>query len=145
LVPINWPLFRGGEQKSTTDGNNDEDGGDTTRNMAGAALRTAQDWRATWEKWVALAIATAVRQQTEDVPPPVYTPKAEEMPQDSAALKEQPVASTSRRLHPEARSVGYDSTPVPDQVVESFSYQPNPKQNRRPRKKRIVPLSYLSF
>lgn len=149
LVPINWPLFRGGEQKPTTDENNDEDGGDTTRNMAGAALRTAQDWRATWEKWVALAIATAVRQQTEDVPPPVYTPKAEEktqiMLQDSSTLKEQPVASTSRRSHPEARPVGYDSTPVPVQVVESFSYQPNPKQNRRPRKKRIVPLSYLSF
>ncbi len=148
LVPINWPLFRGGEQKSTTtDGNNEnENGGDTTRNMAGAALRTAQDWRATWEKWVALAIATAVRQQTEDVPPPVYTPKAEEKTQivlqDSAALKEQ---STSRRSHPEARPVGYDSTPVPDQVVESFTYQPNAKQNRRIRKKRIVPLTYLSF
>jgi hypothetical protein len=151
LVPINWPLFRGGEQKpTTTDGNNEnEDGGDTTRNMAGAALRTAQDWRATWEKWVALAIATAVRQQTEDVPPPVYTPKAEEktqiMLQDSAELKEQPVASTSRRSHPEARPVGYDSTPVPDQVVESFKYKPNAKKNRRPRKKRMVPLSYLSF
>lgn len=132
----------------TNRNNEDKVGSDATKSVVGVPPRTAQDWRATWEKWVALALAAAVPQQTDDVPPPEYTPTVEEetqiMPQDSAALKEQLVASTSRRSHPETRPVGYDSTPVPDQVVESFTYQPSTKQNRRPRKKRIALLSSLS-
>jgi len=129
MVP-NWPYFRGGDHAAAAEGKADGEGDDTNRNMGASALRAAQEWRATWEKWVALAVATTARQQVEDLPPPVYTPRVVEdestkeiLAQEAIELHE-PVASTSSRPHPDMRPVGYDSTPVPDQVVESFGYQP---------------------
>jgi len=144
-VPIHWPSFRGAHPKPEPVGAKpDSDTDEATKNIA---LRTAQEWRATWEKWVALVVAATARQQTEDVPPPVYTPRADEQAQTvqstSVELQEQALASTSRRSHPDTRSVGYDTTPVPDEVVESFAYQPQAKQSRRTRKKRKSFISLL--
>jgi len=144
FVPINWASLRGGLNPPTTGSKSDSEGDEATKNVGNIALRTAHEWRATWEKWVALAIATTARQQADDIPPPVYTPRAEEetqvAPQSTAEVPEQSVTSTSRRLHTDTRPVGYDSTPVPDQVVESFAYQPNTKPSRRLRKKRMLDL-----
>lgn len=146
-VPIQWPSFRAHQKPNSTVAKSDSDTDDVSNNMASVALRTAQEWRATWEKWVALAVATTARQQTEDVPPPVYTPRADEpthpVQSKSIELHEQTLASTSRRSHPDTRPVGYDSTPVPDQVVESFAYQPQGKQGRKSRKKRKFLLLLL--
>ena len=144
FVPTNWASLRGGPNSPTTGSRSDSEGDEATKNVGNIALRTAHEWRATWEKWVALAVATTARQQADDIPPPVYTPRAEEetqvVPQSTVEAPEQPVTSTSRRLHPDTRPVGYDSTPIPDQVVESFAYQPNTKQSRKLRKKRRLYL-----
>jgi len=147
-VPMHWPSFRGAHPKPESAGAKPEsDTDEATKNIA---LRTAQEWRATWEKWVALVVAVTARQQTEDVPPPVYTPRADEQAQTvqstSVELQEQALASTCRRSHPDTRPVGYDTAPVPDEVVESFAYQPQAKQGRKIRKKRklfIAPLLVL--
>ncbi|KAF8904421.1 hypothetical protein CPB84DRAFT_1772998 [Gymnopilus junonius] len=155
FVPMmpNWPSFLGGENGAGTTGETTATQGDeAASNMGSVALRAAQEWRATWEKWVALAVATTARQQTEDVPPPVYTPRAGE--DESTQLSsenvefdelQRPVASTSGRPHPEIRPVGYDSTPVPDQVIESFGYQPPAKQTQKMQKKhdRMLLLFWL--
>ncbi|KAF8973065.1 hypothetical protein BDZ97DRAFT_1779170 [Flammula alnicola] len=130
------------------------DGDGTAPNMGAVALRAAQEWRATWEKWVALAVATTARQQTEELPPPVYTPRpaeGESTAQGSSDAQEivehqEATASTSTRPHTcEIRPVGYDSTPVPDQVVESFGYQPTAKQTQKLQKKhdRMLLLFWL--
>jgi hypothetical protein len=146
-VPIHWPSFRAHQKPESIGAKIDSD--EATNNRAGAALRAAQEWRATWEKWVALAMATAARQQTEDAPPPVYTPRVDGQVQTaqstSIGLREQAVASTSRRSHPDSRPVAYDSSPVPEQVVESFAYQPQAKQGRRIRKKRKPSLLLIQF
>lgn len=138
-----WPSFFGGEPGANNAAARLPGQGDGPPHMGAVALRAAQEWRATWEKWVALAVATTARQQTEDLPPPVYTPHPGEdeatqlssKTEDSLDLQD-PVPSTSR-VSSEIRPVGYDSTPVPDQVVESFGYQHTPKQKQKKRKNRF--------
>lgn len=147
FVPMmpNWPYFRGTENTPEAGAPDDKiQGDDANRNMGALAIKAAQEWRATWEKWVALAVATTARQQTEELPPPVYTPRAagDEVSAESQEVSgvQEPVASTSSaRPHPaEIRPVGYDSTPVPDQIVESFGYQPTAKQAQKLEKKRRI-------
>jgi len=154
FVPMmpNWPYFRGTENAPEAGAPDDKiQGDDANRNMGALAIRAAQEWRATWEKWVALAVATTARQQTEELPPPVYTPRAagDEVSAQSQEVREaqEPMASTSSaRPHPpEIRPVGYDSTPVPDQIVESFGYQPTAKQTQKLEKKRRISLSSSFF
>jgi len=154
FVPMmpNWPSFLGGDHPAAAEGKMVGEGDEAARNMGAVALRAAQEWRATWEKWVALAVATTARQQTDDLPPPVYTPRAVEEESKTEVLGEvqesielqEPVASTSSRPHADIRPVGYDSTPVPDQVVESFGYQPT-KQSQKLQKKhdRMLLLFWL--
>jgi hypothetical protein len=149
FVPMmpGWPSFLGGEHG--VPGNKAPvEGDETAPHMGAVALRAAQEWRATWEKWVALAVATTARQQTEELPPPVYTPRAPQreglqtIPETEETKEEElqepvaPTASSSRPYGSEIRPVGYNSTPVPDQVVESFGYQPNAQQTQRLQKKR---------
>ncbi|KAF4621321.1 hypothetical protein D9613_000481 [Agrocybe pediades] len=155
FVPMmpHWPSFLSGETATDAAAQRiPTEGDDTTRNMGTAALRAAQEWRATWEKWVALAVAsTAGQQQAEDLPPPIYTPRAGEdevtknpAGQESVELPET-VTSSSSPSSREIRPVGYDSTPVPDQVVESFGYQPPAKQTQNLQKKhdRMLLLFWL--
>ncbi|PPQ68038.1 hypothetical protein CVT25_014499 [Psilocybe cyanescens] len=153
FVPMmpGWPSFFGGEHGAGAAGERiptEADDGPPNMGAGAVALRAAQEWRATWEKWVALAVATTARQQTEELPPPVYTPRAgeDESVQISAQTQEnieiqEPIPSTSTRLPSDIRPVGYDSTPVPDQVVESFGYQPPTNQTQ---KKRYIDLTASS-
>lgn len=150
FVPMmpNWPSFRGEHATDSAGQRIPAEGDDTTRNMGAAALRAAQEWRATWEKWVALAVASTAGQQTEDLPPPIYTPRAGEdevtkIPagQENIELPEAVPSSSSR----EPRPVGYDSTPVPDQVVESFGYQPPAKETQNLQKKRKIIFLIIFF
>jgi hypothetical protein len=135
FVPMmpGWPAFLAREHApGTDDGKTAGEGEDVAPNMGAVALRAAQEWRATWEKWVALAVATTAGQQTEELPPPVYTPRATEGESTEPAGPSEPVT----RPHPaEVRPVGYDSTPVPDQVIELFGYQPAAKQTQKLEKK----------
>ena len=139
VMPV-WPSFLGGDHAAAVNADKPEGkGGDATMNVGNVAHRAAQEWRGTWEKWVALVITTTLPQQTEDLPPPVYTPRADEsrsaqvseetLPQVTEAL-----ASTSTRPHSsEIRPLGYDSAPVPEQVIESFG---TPKPTQKLEKKR---------
>lgn len=141
FVPMmpNWPAFLGGEH-APGDGTDKIPGqGDQVApNMGAVALRAAQEWRATWEKWVALAMATTARQQTEELPPPVYTPRATEgetgqtLPSTASSSN---TAESATLLHlVDSRPLGYDDTPLPDQVIEQYAYQPANTQMQQRKK-----------
>ncbi|PPQ98705.1 hypothetical protein CVT24_003413 [Panaeolus cyanescens] len=153
FVPMmpGWPSFLGGEHQAA--GNDAKDGetpGDEhTRNMGAMAIRAAQEWRATWEKWVALAVATTARQQTEgeEMPPPEYTPRAPttvEQAPDRSLESGTSAVSSARPQTADIRPVGYDRVEVPEQVVESFVYQP-PAQTNQLQKKRKYDRMLLLF
>lgn len=126
LIPA-LPMLFGGDR----DGDIKDEPGPTTLN----------ELRATWEKWFALAIATALRQQVDE-PPPEYTPRALDEstrtdPFDTSTAKtsvedlasvQAPQASTSRRPD-------YDSAPVSTNEVEQYAYQPTRKQKDKLQKK----------
>ena len=109
FVPVmpGWPSFFGAAVNVDRPGG---EGDDASMNMSNVAFRAAQEWRATWEKWVALP-----PQQSEDLPPPVYTPRAAE----SSTQVSQETLST-RPHSSEIRPLGYDRVPVPEKVIESF-------------------------
>jgi hypothetical protein len=109
FVPVmpGWPSFFGAAVNVDRP---EGEGDDASLNMSSVTLRAAQEWRAILEKWVALP-----PQQSEDLPPPVYTPRAAE----SSAHVSQETLST-RPHSSEARPLGYDRAPVPEKVIESF-------------------------
>ncbi|KAG1731495.1 uncharacterized protein EDB91DRAFT_721132 [Suillus paluster] len=126
FVPITgWPFLGDKREQQQDDGEG--------RDAAHPATRAAQELKATWEKWMALAIATAtLRPAPVEEAPPMYTPRVtpDEQP-------EEPVASTSRVEEPSAldaeaparlagpsRRVGYASASVPAQEVEAYGYRP---------------------
>lgn len=141
FVPMmpNWPSFLGGE--NTTGDKQDE----PQQGLSTTAMRAAQEWRATWEKWVAMGVANTSRQgeqQAEELPPPVYTAKpteGEQVPAAStSALEESKQSTRSRRASAvaEIRPVGYHhKSTLPEQVVEAFAYQPAGKQKQKSQKK----------
>jgi len=118
-----------------------------------AALRaflTPQEWRAFWEKWLAAAPSVSA---VQDEPPPMYTPRADEegvrttpasevkeASSSSAAplASETPVVESLPTL-PERvatrRPVYEDDTQVPEQEVDSFTYQPIKKKGQQIRQK----------
>jgi uncharacterized protein len=145
FVPMmpGWSSFRGGD--SQAEDANKAAGEDAAKGMGAGAIRTAQEWRATWEKWVALAVATTARQQqAEDMPPPVYTPR--ETREGSAAVSEEgseagvegdQLAEVARLpAASDIRPIGYSMGPVTDQEVNAFGYQPSAKQTEKLRGKR---------
>ncbi|KAG6920260.1 hypothetical protein DXG01_005029 [Tephrocybe rancida] len=136
-----WPAFLGGEQDVAKDGTIVE-GTDAAKGVGAGAIRTAQELRAIWEKWFALAIATA---RQEDLPPPVYTPR-EAKTEESATGTEVPQvvvaegeASTSEATRPipstDIRPIGYKMASVPDQDINAYGYQPGAKQTQKLQKK----------
>ncbi|TEB38349.1 hypothetical protein FA13DRAFT_1786140 [Coprinellus micaceus] len=141
FVPMmpNWPSFLGGEN-ATSDKQEEPQQG-----LSMTALRAAQEWRATWEKWVALGVANTVRQgeeQAEELPPPVYSAKpadGEQIPAASTSAVEgskQAVRSRRASAVAEIRPVGYNNkATLPVQVIESFAYQPAAKQKSKNQKK----------
>ncbi|RDB25159.1 Protein MGA2 [Hypsizygus marmoreus] len=135
-----WPAFLRGDQ---TDANKERPEGDETVKGVGAgAIRAAQEWRATWEKWFALAVATA-RQGQEEMPPPMYTPR--EVKQNSTLATEiEGVALAESEAGPsvprtvsmaEIRPIGYNTAPIPEQEVNAFGYKPNAKHTQKLQKK----------
>ena len=147
MIP-GWPSFFGAAVNVDRP---EGEGDDAATNTSNVALRAAQEWRATWEKWVALVIATAPPQQTEDLPPPVYTPRAVES--ESAQVSPETLlevtealASTSARPHlSEIRPLGYDRTPVPEQVIESFGAAKPAQKLEKKRKFCLVGCFDLEF
>ncbi|KAF9010577.1 hypothetical protein BDQ17DRAFT_1346462 [Cyathus striatus] len=123
FVPMmpGWPSLFGGEH-SGSENKGEEDA--ARGNGAQTVRAAAQEWRATWEKWVAIAVATTARQQTEgeDMPPPVA---------EAVHSSVRPLAGPSTPS--EMRPVGYGG-PVPEQEVDAFVYQPPAKQRQRKKK-----------
>ncbi|KAG5638454.1 hypothetical protein H0H81_012519 [Sphagnurus paluster] len=142
-----WPAFLGGEHQAQ---DNDQVGtNDGAKGVGAGAIRTAQELRAIWEKWFALALATA---RQEEMPPPVYTPRATEVKGEassspiSEALEASPketegVEDASTEVNHAAsatdiRPIGYTSTPVPAREVNAYGYLPSAKQTEKLQKKR---------
>ncbi|KAG2153713.1 uncharacterized protein EDB93DRAFT_1270603 [Suillus bovinus] len=148
FVPITgWPFLGDKREEQQVDGE--------VRDATHPAARAAQELKATWEKWMALAIATAtLRPVPVEEAPPMYTPREtlEKQP-------EEPVASTSRteessafdadvpaRLTGPSRRVGYATAtaPVPAQEVESYGYRPvNDVQKAQHGRDRMLVLFWL--
>ncbi|KAG1746129.1 hypothetical protein EDB19DRAFT_378703 [Suillus lakei] len=148
LVPITgWPFLGDKREDQQVDGE--------VRDAAHPAARAAQELKATWEKWMTLAIATAtLRPVPVEEAPPMYTPREthEEQP-------EEPVASTSHIEEPSAldaeapariagpsRRVGYATATasVPAQEVESYGYRPvNDVQKAQHGRDRMLVLFWL--
>lgn len=175
-----WPSFLGGSddsgtEKGDTAGVKRSKTGEDSVNTGEAKAPNAGEWKAVWERWLALAIATTARQQQqqgqvqeiEDIPPPKYTPRAEDVTTDGDSLKgkgkakasshiptantahereveslrEAPVAtSTPGSSRPHSHPVGYDDTPVPAEEVEAYTYQPPVKQKQKHKKREPLPL-----
>jgi len=135
FVPMTW-LFLGDKREEHHD---DGEGKDVDNAAHPATRRAAQELKATWEKWMALAVATAtLRQAPVEEAPPMYTPR--EMHNEQL---EEPVVSplhvegpstldTEALARPasgpdrQSRRVGYDtaSLPVQEEEVHSYGYRP---------------------
>ena len=133
FVPMpGWPSFLSDKR----DGPRDEvpsskEGGDPRP----TGYSTAQELRATWEKWIAVAVATAtLRPPPTDEAPPMYTPRETEEP-----TTEQPVTSTTELQEPSlestshrtpdtserpTRRVGYEVTSAPAPDADAYEYIP---------------------
>jgi hypothetical protein len=145
FVPMpGWPSFLGdrrGEQNT-----NDRKGSDDSAPKG--AIRAAQEWKATWEKWMAL---TMRQHQAEEVPPPMYTPRVtqdglqaepqheqnerEVREEDRVRISSVPVRPSATE-RPVSRRFGYDVVPITDQEVNAYGYQPPTKQSQKLQKKR---------
>ncbi|KAH8828276.1 hypothetical protein DL96DRAFT_1602525 [Flagelloscypha sp. PMI_526] len=129
LLPA-FPALFGGESEPINDDKRD-----------GAAKATAlNELRAMWEKWFAVAVATALRQQQVEDPPPEYTPRQgsdgdgqSEVPallvDESSSRPENASRSHSRRTG------SYTPTEIPDTEVEQYAPQPTRKQKGQLKKK----------
>ncbi|CAK5265666.1 unnamed protein product [Mycena citricolor] len=97
LVP--WPAFLGAADEE----------------VKGLSARAVQEIRA-WEKWIALALT---RQQAEEAPPPMYTPREPE----TVEKVEEEISTPRQPTYP----------PVTEQEVDSFAYVPTetPKKHDR--------------
>jgi len=150
FVPMpGWPSFLGDKR-----GEQDKKDSDDSAPKGIGAIRAAQEWKATWEKWMAL---TMRQQQTQDVPPPMYTPRAaedgseaepqheqKEREEDRAQLSSAPVRSSAAE-RPISRPFGYGVVPISDQEVNAYAYQPTTKQSQKLQKKhdRMLLLFWL--
>lgn len=136
FVPMpGWPSFLG-EKRDGEQGVAPGQGGNLQSRVptGSSAIRAAQEWRATCEKWMALAMATATMRQ-EDAPPPMYTPRAstDETRSKPARLEpedegESSSTTTARPRPPLERPVtrrfGYPPVPITDQDVKAYAYRP---------------------
>ncbi|KAG2037407.1 hypothetical protein BDR03DRAFT_1010671 [Suillus americanus] len=145
FVPITgWPFLGDKREEHQVDGE--------VRDAAHLAARAAQELKATWEKWMTLAIATAtLRPVPVEEAPPMYTPRETHEEQ-----LEEPVASASRVEEPSAldadaparpagsKRVGYATASVPAQEVESYGYRPvNDTQKAQHGRDRMLVLFWL--
>lgn len=131
FVPIpGWPSFLSDKR----DDPRDEVASGKEANSRSTGNGTTPEFWATWEKWIALAIATAtLRPPPTDEAPPMYTPREikETTPQqpvtNSTELPEptpEPIAHrTLSGLERSTRRVGYEvNAPAPD--ADAYEYIP---------------------
>ena len=165
-----------GENRSKVDGIKIEGEETVSGDDVGEANKTpnAREWRAIWERWFALVIAKQQQQQVdqnqdaEDIPPPEYTPRAEDLgsacesidtPSHEAKRKtkastltiedREVVQSSSLEVTDNAvgsglaklqhtHPVGYNDIPVPREELDAYTYQSPVKQKQKRRKGELV-------
>ncbi|KAG9316619.1 hypothetical protein JVU11DRAFT_2673 [Chiua virens] len=133
FVPMpGWPSFLSDKR----DGPRDEAQNGQADEPRQAGYSTTQELWTTWEKWIALAVATAtLRPPPADEAPPMYTPR-----ETKKTSSQQPVTDTMEHQEPNpesptpqtpnvpertpTRRVGYEvtSTPAPD--ADAYEYVP---------------------
>ena len=126
IVPMTWPFL--GDKR---EGQQDDGEGKDVDNATHRAARAAQELKATWEKWIALAIAAAtLRQVPVEDAPPMYTPRETHKEQSHDDGPSTLDTETHTRLaggsDRQSRRIGYDtaSPSPPVQEVESYGYRP---------------------
>ncbi|EGO00107.1 hypothetical protein SERLA73DRAFT_107088 [Serpula lacrymans var. lacrymans S7.3] len=149
-----WPSFltdKRDEQQEYIQGE------DAVRPTGSATMRAAQEWRATWEKWTALAIATATMRQQQNVEeaPPMYTPREnseDDQPSQQHASSSvsdgeasNPPNRPSNTADRPSRRVGYENLQIADQEVNAYGYRPTKAQSQKLKKKhdRMLVLFWL--
>lgn len=150
FVPMpGWPSFLG-ERRDNDGAAKDGEGGTSDAPAGPAATRAAQDWRATWEKWMAVALATATMRQEEA--PPMYTPrpptvepeatKPSPAPAPESELLEGEDESSSvvavRPERPATKRPDYAPAPVTDQDVNAYGYRSNKNKQKLQKSKFCV-------
>ncbi|EIW83060.1 hypothetical protein CONPUDRAFT_152105 [Coniophora puteana RWD-64-598 SS2] len=148
-LPMVFPVFIPNQGWTSLFGDKrDEQGAESKDDQTGSrqgAQLISQELRATWEKWMALAIATATlqRQQPVDEAPPVYTPReSEQTEQKQIAGAEQPDGDAQALAHAgpsvadrASRRAAYDEVEVAAQEVASFGYRPASKHGQKMQQK----------
>ena len=94
-----------GENRSKVDGIKIEGEETVSGDDVGEANKTpnAREWRAIWERWFALVIAKQQQQQVdqnqdaEDIPPPEYTPRAEDLGSACESINTSPSHEAKRK------------------------------------------------
>jgi len=138
-----WPSFLQGNNGGNKEHYQNEA---AVKGMSAGALRTAQELRAIFDKWVAAVTAAAGQnQQLDDTPPPRYTPRAGT--EETQTVTEAPPShppSTAGRLQTnmlqaipssDMRPVEYMRVKLTDQEVNAYAYSPNAKQTQKLQKK----------
>ena len=132
FVPMpGWPSFLSDKR----DGQRDEVPSSKEGDSRATGYSAAQELRATWEKWIAVAVATAtLRAPPADEAPPMYTPR-----ETKETTTQQPVTDimelqepapeptplqTSTVLDRPTRRVGYDGTSTPALDADAYEYIP---------------------
>jgi hypothetical protein len=147
FVPMpGWPSLRSEKRDNEQDAVTDRE--ENRVPTGSSAIRAAQEWRATCEKWMTLAMATAtMRQQGQDeAPPPMYTPRTpSKEAQPASSPRSEPEdegesSSATARPHghaerPVPRRFGYASVPITDQDVNAYAYRPAKLQSQKLQKK----------
>jgi len=156
FVPMpGWPSFLSDKREGPRDEDpNNKDGGDA-RPTGYSAARTAQELRATWEKWMTLAVATATLRPTlTEEAPPMYTPRETQegtVVQQSvtSALELQEADPESTTQVPNAldrpnRRMSYEVTSMPAQDVDAYGYVPANSHTQKSKKHdRMLVLFWL--
>jgi len=143
---LGWPALFGGENLGIggagIEGAQEVAAG---KKVGANAVRAPQDWRAIWEKWFAIAIATA---RQEEMPPPMYTPREVDITSvpealNTASREEKEtnpgVGPSDIAVSPSGtgiRPVGYTMVPIPEREVNAYGYQPSAKQTQKLQRKR---------
>lgn len=112
----------------------------SARRPVSAAVKTANEWIAFWERLMQGMAASAPQQEVEEVAPPVYTPRAPspEVPvQETATPQEAKETATLQETPAEravARRTEYPPAPSPETDVDAYEYRPVKKTLRLKKK-----------
>lgn len=149
-----WPSFLSERREGSQPMdflNKDEEG--IARPVGYSAIRTAQEVRATWEKWIAMT--AVLRGQPVEEPPPKYTPRESpeassvepvtNTPEATSELDSRVVTTRPVSFERSSRRVTYEVPPMGAQDVDAFGYVPTKSHTKKAKQKhdRMLVLFWL--